>query len=92
MAQRVSIVPTDLGSVKTPLAPTEAPQTPPGAIVRLPESPYDTQDIDWLVPFTCRLPSSILTAMNRLVTDSKGKLDKTAIVKEALARYLRRLE
>jgi hypothetical protein len=87
--QRASIVAVDLHDLKTTL-----PTPRPVEIVPAAPEPQESRSLaipeqDYLIPFSCRLPMSLHQKLDELKRE-RG-LDKTEVVKAALAAHLKKL-
>jgi hypothetical protein len=87
--ERASIVAVDLQGLKTTL-----PSPRPAEIAPAAPEPQETRSMaspeqDYLIPFNCRLPISLHRKLDELKR-YRG-LDKTEVVKAALAAHMKKL-
>jgi hypothetical protein len=87
--ERASIVTIDLQGLKTTL-----PTPRPAEIAPAAPEPQETRSLgspeqDYLIPFSCRLPISLHRKLDELKRE-RG-LDKTEVVKAALAAHMKKL-
>ena len=87
--ERASIVAVDLADLKTPLPTPRALENAPAASEARETAPLAVGEQDYLIPFSCRLPISIHRKLDELKRE-RG-LDKTEVVKAALAAHMKKL-
>ena len=87
--ERASIVAVDLQGLKTTLPTPRPVEIAPAAPE--PQEPVSrvASEQDYLIPFSCRLPISLHQKLDELKRE-RG-LDKTEVVKAALAAHMKKL-